>query len=102
MNTIEEETTIEKNNNNQNKRKTEKYQTFLPKNLNFFHKFEKDKRKTALVKNIQENQKDKKKMFFSDKKIDQIFIKTMKDSIIHTSVFELLGIKERSRKNYDI
>ena len=102
MNTIEEETTIEKNNNNQNKRKTEKYQTFLPKNLNFFHKFQKDKRKTALVKNIQENQKDKKKMFFSDKKIDQIFIKTMKDSIIHTSVFELLGIKERSRKNYDI
>ena len=102
MNTIEEETTIEKNNNNQNKRKTEKYQTFLPKNLNFFHKFEKDKRKTALVKNIQENQKDKKKMFFSDKKIDQIFIKTMKDSIIHTSVFELLGIKERSRKNYDM
>ena len=102
MNTIEEETTIEKNNNNKNKRKTEKYQTFLPKNLNFFHKFEKDKRKTALVKNIQENQKDKKKMFFSDKKIDQIFIKTMKDSIIHTSVFELLGIKERSRKNYDI
>ena len=102
MNTIEEETTIEKNNNNKNKRKTEKYQTFLPKNLNFFHKFEKDKRKTALVKNIQENQKDKKKMFFSDKKIDQIFIKTMKDSIIHTSVFELLGIKERSRKNYDM
>ena len=102
MNTIEEETTIEKNNKNQNKRKTEKYQTFLPKNLNFFHKFEKDKRKTALVKNIQENQKDKKKMFFSDKKIDQIFIKTMKDSIIHTSVFELLGIKERSRKNYDM
>ena len=102
MNTIEEETTIEKNNNNQNKRKAEKYQTFLPKNLNFFHKFEKDKRKTALVKNIQENQKDKKKMFFSDKKIDQIFIKTMKDSIIHTSVFELLGIKERSRKNYDM
>ena len=102
MNTIEEATTIEKNNNNQNKRKAEKYQTFLPKNLNFFHKFEKDKRKTALVKNIQENQKDKKKMFFSDKKIDQIFIKTMKDSIIHTSVFELLGIKERSRKNYDM
>ena len=103
MNTIYEKTSIEENNDdNQNKRKTDKYQTFLPKKLNFFHQFDKDKRTSALVKNIQEKQTDKKKMIFCDKTIDQNFIKTMKDYIIHTSVFELFGIKERNRKNYDI
>ena len=42
-----------------------------------------------------------KKNIFSDRKLDQIFIKKIKESIKFSSVFELLGVKDKNKKNYD-
>ena len=42
-----------------------------------------------------------KKNIFSDRKLDQIFIKKIKESIKFSSVFEMLGVKDKNKKNYD-
>ena len=105
MNPIQEEAikeVNEQNEENQSKRKIDKYQTFLPKKLNFFHSPGKSQRNSVFVQSIQDKKKDKKKLIFSEKKIDQIFINKIKDSIINSSVFDMLGIKEKNKKNYDM
>ena len=102
MSTINKEALIEENNDIQTKRKFDKHQTFLPKKMNIFHQLEIDKKKPSIIQNIKESQKVKKKTLFSDKTIDKLFFKSIKDSIINTPVFEYMGIKEKSKKNYDI
>ena len=94
----EKEPEKEKEQEKENIRKKAKYQTFAIKKSVAFKSPTKDKRKTFIGG---KNSNPLKKTIFSDKRIDQIFIKKIRESIFNSSVFEILGIKEKNKKNYD-
>ena len=80
----------------ENIRKRAKSQTFAVKKSVAFKSPTKDKRKTFIGG---KNSNPLKKTIFSDKRIDQIFIKKIRESIFNSSVFEILGIKENNKKS---
>ena len=94
----EKEKDPEKEPEKENIRKKAKHQTFAAKKSVAFKSPTKEKRQTFIGG---KNSNPLKKTIFSDKRIDQIFIKKIRESIFNSSVFEILGIKEKNKKNYD-
>ena len=81
-------------------RRKDKSQTHLFKKKSTFKFAPKNKRRTVFAKGIEEKN-ELKKYIFSNKRLDQIFIKKIRESIKLSSVFDILGVKEKNKKNYD-
>ena len=101
MKTIKEETIIEENEeNNSSRRRRDKFQTNVTNKKNKLKSIAKNKRATVALDSIEEKHKIKKNIF-SSKKLDQLFIKKIRETIKFVPVFDLLGLKEKNKKNYD-
>ena len=101
MKTIKEEPIIEENEeNNSSRRRRDKFQTNVTNKKNKLKSIAKNKRATVALDSIEEKHKIKKNIF-SSKKLDQLFIKKIRETIKFVPVFDLLGLKEKNKKNYD-
>ena len=100
MNIIEEGTLINEK-EEKSTRKKDKSQTLSFKKKNTFKSFGNDKRGTVFSKGKQDKKEFLKKNIFSDKQLDKIMLKKIRESIIYSSVFEMLGLIEKKKKNYD-
>lgn len=101
MKTIKEEPIIEENEeNNSSRRRRDKFQTNVTNKKNKLKLIAKNKRATVALDSIEEKHKIKKNIF-SSKKLDQLFIKKIRETIKFVPVFDLLGLKEKNKKNYD-
>ena len=101
MKTIKEEPIIEENEeNNSSRRRRDKFQTNVTNKKNKLKSIAKNKRTTVALDSIEEKHKIKKNIF-SSKKLDQLFIKKIRETIKFVPVFDLLGLKEKNKKNYD-
>ena len=102
MKTIKEEPIIEENeeNNSSRRRRRDKFQTNVTNKKNKLKSIAKNKRATVALDSIEEKHKIKKNIF-SSKKLDQLFIKKIRETIKFVPVFDLLGLKEKNKKNYD-
>ena len=100
MKTIKEEPIIEENEENKSSRRRDKSQTNITNKRNEFKTHVKHKRATVALDSIEEKHKIKKNIF-SSKKLDQLFIKKIRETIKFVPVFDLLGLKEKNKKNYD-
>ena len=99
MKTIKEESIIEEKEENKNGRRKDKHQTHLTTKKDMFKPPTKDKKETNYSKSFQRHGTEIN--IFSNRRLGQIFIKKVKESIKFVSVFELLGLKEKNKKNYD-
>ena len=101
MKTIKEEPIIEENEENKSsRRRRDKFQTNVTNKKNKLKSIAKNKRATVALDSIEEKHKIKKNIF-SSKKLDQLFIKKIRETIKFVPVFDLLGLKEKNKKNYD-
>ena len=93
---------LNKNENEENKssRRKEKYQTYLVPKPSLFKSTGKDKRTTILLKDMHVKFKSKKHVF-GNKKSEQLFFKKLRESMKLVSVFDILGLREKNKKNYD-
>ena len=99
MKTIKEEPIMDETEENKSSRRRDKFQTNVTNKKNEFKQM-KHKRATVALDSIDEKHK-RKKHIFSNKKFDQIFIKKIRETIKFVPVFDLLGLKEKNKKNYD-
>lgn len=100
MNIIKEEPVNDENEEKKIRRK-DKFQTHSIKKVHIFKSFEKDKRGTVFIKGMQDKKEMLKKNIFSDKQLDKIMLRKIRESIIYSSVFDMLGLTEKKKKNYD-
>jgi len=100
MNIIKEEP-VNDDNEEKNKRRKTKFQTHSIKKVHIFKSFGKDKRGTVFIKGMQDKKEMLKKNIFSDKQLDKIMLRKIRESIIYSSVFDMLGLTEKKKKNYD-
>ena len=100
MNIIKEEP-VNDDNEEKNKRRKIKFQTHSIKKVHIFKSLGKDKRGTVFIKGMQDKKEMLKKNIFSDKQLDKIMLRKIRESIIYSSVFDMLGLTEKKKKNYD-
>ena len=101
MKTIKEEPIMDETEENKSSRRRDKSQTNITNKRNEFKTHVKHKRATVALDSIDEKHK-RKKHIFNNKKFDQIFIKKIRETIKFVPVFDLFGLKEKNKKNYDI
>ena len=82
-------------------RRKDKFQTHSIKKVHIFKSFGKEKRGTVFIKGMKDKKEMLKKNIFSDKQLDKVMLRKIRESIIYSSVFDMLGLKDNKKKNYD-
>ena len=100
MNTIKEESLKELKEENNIPRRRDKSQTYISNEFNNLKSKSKEENESIFLDRVDEKFKTKKNIF-NNKRIDQLFIKKIRESIKIVPIFNLLGLREKNKKNYD-